>query len=248
MFDQKAQEQLGYYVYALFDSGTPNWPFYIGKGRGNRVFAHAKGDTVTQTEDEPLGERLQCIVDIKTAGRSVIHKIIRFGLSQEEAFKVEASLIDLVNYIEPDTLKNEISGQGVAEGIYDASDLVFSFAARKLEPECPLLVIKIERKWDELVSRYGSASAIPKEDIYDATKGDWKLSIARAKRAHCVLAVARGLVRAVFVPRGWGDAGYENRKIMTGQSDSSQFENCVGKSVAYLFERGSQNPVRYLQC
>lgn len=248
MFDNKAQERLGYYVYALFDSAESNMPFYIGKGCGNRVFAHAKGDRMTQGDDEPVSAKLQLIAEIKNAGRSVIHKIIRFGLSEDEAFKLEASLIDIVNHIRPDTLKNEISGQGVAEGIYDATDLAFSLAAKEIEPDRPLLVIKIERRWDALVATYGSATSVPLSVIYDATKGDWKLSTARAGRAECVLAVARGLVRAVFVPSGWTDAGYESRKKMTGVLDSSRFQYFVGTSVAHLFERGSQNPVRYLQC
>lgn len=248
MFDIKAQERLGYYVYALFDSDEPNWPFYIGKGCGNRIFAHAKGEPTPQADDEPISTKLQLIAEIKNANRTVVHKIIRFGLSEEEAFKIEASLIDLANYIRPDTLRNEISGQGVAEGIYDAADLAFSLAAKEIQPDRPLLVIKIERRWDALVSQWGSATAVPVNSIYDAIKGDWKLNIARASRAECVLAVARGLVRAVFIPSGWTNAGYENRKVMTGILDSKQLQHFVGTSVAHLFERGSQNPVRYLQC
>lgn len=249
MFDTKAQERIGYYVYALFDPENRNWPFYIGKGCGNRVFMHARGDDIVQTEDEPLNAKLKLISDIKNAGNTVIHKIIRFGLSEEEAFKIEASLIDLVNHIQPDMLKNEISGQGVAEGIYNATDLAFSLAAVELVPDRALLVIKIERKWEALVSQYGSANDVPLGAIYDATKGNWKLNITRAEKAECVLAVARGLIRAVFVPSGWENVDNGNRKIMKGQPlDSSQFEYYRGKSVAHLFERGSQNPVRYLQC
>lgn len=251
MFDTNAQERLGYYVYALFDPRVPDYPFYIGKGCGNRVFSHAQGDVADQFEDEPLSSKLQVIADIKVNAKSpVIHKIIRFGLSEEEALKVEASLIDLVNYIKPDTLKNEISGQGVAEGFYDAADLALSLNAVELKPDRPLLVIKIERQWDALLLRYDSGTKVERGAIYDATKGDWKLSIARAQRAECVLAVARGLVRAVIVPNGWKDSGYENRKTMTGESEcsSKQFESYVGQSVAHLFVRGSQNPIRYLQC
>lgn len=248
MFDVKAQERLGYYVYGLFDSGTPGWPFYIGKGSGNRVFSHANGEPVARTDDDPLGQKLQHISDIKQAGRTVLHKIIRFGLSEDEAFKIEASLIDLVNHIQPDTLKNEISGQGVSEGFYDANDLATSLCAAELETELPLLVIKIERRWSALVAMYGSGSVVPRDEIYDAIKGDWKLNIGRAQRAACVLAVARGIVRAAFVPSGWTDAGYDNRKTMIGQLDGTEFQCLAGTSVAHLFERGSQNPVRYLRC
>lgn len=247
MFDTKAQERLAYYVYALFDSGDQRLPFYVGKGSGNRVFAHASGD-VAQVDDELLSAKLRLISDIKRDGRTVVHRIVRFGLSEEEALKVEASLIDLVNFIAPDTLKNQVSGQGVAEGFYDANDLALSLSAAELEVSRPLLLIKIERRWSELISQYGSATSVPEADIYAATSGDWKINIARAQRADCVLAVARGLIRAVFVPTGWADTGHEKRKRMAGQLSSSLFEDYVGKSVAHLFERGSQNPIRYLQC
>lgn len=248
MFDLNAQERLGYYVYGLFDSGTPQWPFYIGKGCGNRVFGHANGEQVTTTEDDPLSLKLQHISDIKQAGRTVLHKIIRFGLSEDEAFKIEASLIDLVNHIQPDTLKNEISGQGVSEGFYDANDLATSLCATELTTNLPLLIIKIERRWSDLVANHGSGFAVPRDEIYDAIRGDWKISIGRAQRASCVLAVARGIVRAVIVPSGWTEAGYDNRKKMSGELDAAEFQFLCGSSVAHIFQRGSQNPVRYLRC
>ncbi len=248
VFDNKAQEQLGYYVYALFDPRNPQWPFYIGKGCGNRVFSHALGNEVVQFEDEPLSAKLQLIAEIKNDGLFVGSRIIRFGLSEDEAFKIEASLIDLVNLIQPDILKNEVSGHGVAEGIYDAADLALSLCAKELQPDRPMLVIKIERQWAGLVSKHGSGTKVPREEIYEATKGEWKLNISRAQRAECVLAVARGLVRAVFVPSGWTDSGHESRKKMTGENQHSQVSGYVGQSVAHLFVRGSQNPLRYLQC
>lgn len=248
MFDINAQERLQYYVYALFDSGNPNLPFYVGKGYGNRVFAHAMGEQVTQATDQVISMKNELIAEIKNNGRKIIHKIIRFGLSEEEALNIEASLIDLVNYICPDTLKNEISGQGVSEGIIDADDLAFSLSAQEMESDIPILVIKIERRWSELLMQFGSAVNIPVDEIFKVTKGDWKINIDRVQRAECILAVARGLVRAVFVPNGWSDAGYENRKFMTGLLDNSRFNHFVGTSVAHLFSRGSQNPIRYLQC
>jgi hypothetical protein len=115
--------------------------------------------------------------------------------------------------------------------------------------DLPILIIKIERRWSELLQEFGAAANVPRARIYDATKGDWRLSRDRAKRATCVLAVSRGLVRAVFVPSDWEDAGYESRRRMTGEGgDPQQHQGFVGTSVAHIFERGSQNPVRYLRC
>lgn len=245
-FDQKTHEELGAYVYGLFDPADPRWPFYIGKGRGNRLFEHARGLPDSVENHAQLSQKLRQINDIRSAGKSVIHKILRFGLTDDEALKIEASMIDLVNYIRPDTLTNEISGQGVAEGFYEAEDLAISLAAQPLISDHRLLVIKIERRWTGLVEKYGSALAVPDDDIYEATKGDWKLSITRAQQAECVISVARGLVRGVFVPTGWEDAGYEDRKRMTGRDNNSAYQSLKNRSVAHLFSRGSQNPIRYL--
>lgn len=248
MFNQHAIEVLGYYVYGLFDPACPDWPFYLGKGCGNRVFNHVAGTEKLRSDDlmSLKNERIQAI---KRSGASVIHKIIRFGLSETEALRVEASLIDLVNHIKPGHLTNLISGHGVSEGIFDTVDLAFALNATELDSEEPLLLIKIERRWGELLDgKNRSASSITRAEIFDAVKGDWVVSVPRANYAKCVLAVARGLVRGVFVPAGWDEAGYENRKYMTGDLGDGGFGGFVGKSVAHLASIGSQNPIRYLRC
>ena len=49
-FRQKVKEPLGYYVYALVDPRNSKI-FYIGKGKENRVFQHAKGALEDILED-----------------------------------------------------------------------------------------------------------------------------------------------------------------------------------------------------
>ena len=256
MFDQKVAEALGFYVYALFgprpQHSDNNWPFYIGKGCGNRVFSHSRGDPIQDVEGAPLSLKQDVIKAIKAdpGNFNVSHKIIRFGLSEDEAFKVEAALIDMVNHVRPDTLLNEISGQGVALGFYDAADLATSLNASELVSELPLLIIKIERQWSNLLAAKKSASLILSSEIYEVMKGDWKLSVARADRAVCVLAVARGLVRAAFVPSPWVDApNSPGRKMMERTTaENSLHSSLVGTSVAHLFKRGAANPIRYFNC
>ncbi|USX11671.1 hypothetical protein NHH88_18370 [Oxalobacteraceae bacterium OTU3CAMAD1] len=251
MFHQDAWPTLGHYVYALFDPNRKNLPFYVGKGVGNRVFAHAQGQMVRLESDDVMSAKQEIIAAILKSGEEVVHKIVRYGMSHEEAIKVEASLIDMVNHIEPEALTNEVSGHGVAEGIRDARDLKTALHAEKLDnfEEIPLLIIKIERKWGELLEKYNdSAASIERSDIFDAVKGNWVLSIKRASQAACVLAVARGIVRGVFVPSGWEESNNKKRKKMAGELDAARYKPFVGKSVAHLYTNGSQNPIKYICC
>ena len=251
MFHQDAWPILGHYVYALFDPNKPNQPFYVGKGVGNRVFAHARGQLTRLESDEFMSAKQEVILQILKAGKEVIHKIVRYGMSHEEAIKVEASLIDMINHIEPGTLKNEISGHGAAEGIIDARDLKSALSAPKLDnlEELPLLIIKIERKWSDLLElNNDSPISINRSDIFNAVKGNWVLSVRRAKEAACVLAVARGIVRGVFVPSDWETVSHNNRKQMIGELDAAEYQYFVGKSVAHFFTNGSQNPIKYICC
>lgn len=249
MFDAKALEQLGSYVYALFDSAEPNWPFYIGKGSGNRVFSHAAGGLADEeVSQEPMSPKAKAIDDIKRNGRQVIQKVIRYGLSPEEALSVEGALIDVVNHIKPETLTNQISSPGAAEGIIDANDLAVALCAEPLSTDLPVLLIKIERRWTKLLTQYSAANAIPPNEIYDAVRGNWKVSIRRAENAQCVLAVARGLVRGAYIARAWDESGEEGRNQFEGVVASEPFKGFIGKSVVSNFVRGSQNPIRYLNC
>ncbi len=249
MFDAKGQEKLRYYVYGLFHPDEPNWPFYIGKGSGNRVFSHAAGQLLEEEfSTDSLSAKAEVIADIKRCGKQVVQKIIRHDLSEKEALLVEAALIDLVNHIKPETLRNQVSGHGVAEGIIDAIDLATALRATPLQTEVRLLIVKIDRRWTKLVSKYEAEHDIPPADIFDAVRGDWKLSVSRANQAECVLAVARGLVRAAFVVDRWYDSGNEQRKRFDGRTAPDRCTDFIGQSVTGLFSRGGQNPIRYLNC
>jgi hypothetical protein len=247
MFSQSTIENLGYYVYALFDPEDEKWPFYIGKGRGNRVFNHVSATGIKISLDEPMSLKEEKINSIAASGKNVIHKIIRYGMSEQEALKVEASLIDLVNHIDPDRLKNLVSGQGVAEGIFETEELKLSLDAEPLETHHPIVIVKIERQWKILLDKRGSANAISHSDIFAAARGNWRVSRSRVSRAECVLIVAKGIVRDVVVPIDWEDVE-SGRRRMTGEKSSHNYKHMISKSVAHLFSAGSQSPLKYLNC
>lgn len=70
-------EALGYYVYLLIDPDTDEI-FYIGKGTGNRIFAHLNEAISQQTENVKL-DRIRAI---HARGKVVRHIIQRHGLTE----------------------------------------------------------------------------------------------------------------------------------------------------------------------
>ncbi len=67
----------------------------MGKGKGNRVFAHMRGEVAAADDDELLSNKLKQLREIRLAGLEVIHVIHRHGIADEKtAYEVEAALID----------------------------------------------------------------------------------------------------------------------------------------------------------
>ena len=104
-FPAGVTEQLNWYVYRLIDPRNGE-TFYVGKGKGNRIFAHAKGDwpgaigeDTGASDDEDKEDasdlKIKRINEIKSVGLEVGHVIHRHGIEREEiAYEVEAALID----------------------------------------------------------------------------------------------------------------------------------------------------------
>lgn len=92
MFDERTKEHLKSYVYLLIDPVTDE-PFYVGKGKNDRVFDHINQEIKEETENLKYQE-IQRI-----GSENVKHIIVRHGLSESAAFAVEASLNDTFRFI-----------------------------------------------------------------------------------------------------------------------------------------------------
>lgn len=76
MFSEEVAAKLHFYVYRLIDPRNGE-TFYIGKGKGNRLFNHARDELGAM--DDILTEKLQRIRDIRKSGFEVAHLIHRHG-------------------------------------------------------------------------------------------------------------------------------------------------------------------------
>ena len=95
-FSNDVIEQIGYYVYRLIDP-RDGQTFYVGKGKGNRVFNHvydALNGHYEENEDA-TSAKIKQIREIRNSGLEVIHIIQRWGIKDEKtAFEVESAIID----------------------------------------------------------------------------------------------------------------------------------------------------------
>lgn len=99
-FSDKVKQKLGYYVYALADP-RDNKIFYIGKGINNRIFQHEE-----KLDNSNKSNRIK---EILSSGNKIKKLIISYGLSEKEAFVAESTLINIMNYIDSQSLTNVVS-------------------------------------------------------------------------------------------------------------------------------------------
>lgn len=191
MFTVDVQQQLQYYVYRLIDPRNGQ-TFYIGKGKGNRVFAHVQGALkgFWEKEEDEVSAKIQQIRDIHAAGLSVIHVIQRFGLTEKEAYEVEAALIDCFP-----GLTNLQRGHGDDRGVCNADVLQRELSCEEFQEREDLdyLIIKVSK--ESVEANNGS--------VYDAVRRYWKVRMEKVRHYPIVLGVVHGIVRGVFAVDHW---------------------------------------------
>lgn len=213
MFTSEVIEQLQYYVYRLIDPRNGQ-TFYVGKGKGNRLYAHINdalknfdGENYLDTDEDEVSAKIQQIRDIKKSGLEVIHVIQRYGLTNKEAFEVEAALIDCYA-----GLTNIQGGFAPERGVNNAEVLQRELSYETFEDidDLKYCIIKIN---DRHLSEHGS--------VYETVRKHWKVNYNRIIKIPYVLASNNGVVVDVFQADKW----YES-------------EDCPGR---YMFD-GKQAP------
>lgn len=234
-FPRSVIEKLGYYVYLLVDP-TTNKIFYVGKGTGNRIFSHVNSAIASPLEND----RLDKIRLIQAQGLQVTHSIIRHGLTENEAFEVEAALIDLIDIRE---LTNVVIGRGSdSRGLMSITDIIAKYLAPEIDITEPAILITVNRLFRRNMSE---------DEIYEITRGNWVVGVRRNK-AKYALCIFNGTVRQVYEIQRWfpvkarhQDSRKQNRWRFDGIV-AQNLQHYIGGNVEKYV--GAQNPIRYVNC
>ncbi len=236
-FSQKTREALNYYVYCLQDPRS-NHIFYVGKGKDNRVFEHVKW----LLKDAKESDKLIQIKKIIASGDEVKHYIIRHNLTEIEALKVEASIIDVLKYDEFwlwVDLTNIVSGHFSLEWIEKTENIESIYAAEPLDPQKikhKLLVININKTYLE------------EESIYEATRKRWVVGPERANKVDYIISEYRWVTRAIFkTTKPWVKSPFhiKTRRWFEGIEvvDKEILDLYLHKTIEK--KRGTANPIKY---
>ena len=244
-------EKLDYYVYLLIDPEN-NQVFYVGKGIGNRIFAHINA----ALKDEMPSDKLDKIRAIRVNGLEVTHIVHRHGLTEKESFEVEAALIDFIGL---SGLTNQVQGYNSDDrGQMTVAEVISKYQAPVAEIAEPVILITVNRLY-----RRGMSP----EMLYEITRGKWVIGTRRNK-AKYAFAVYKGVIREVYEIERWLPAPIEDTEVKRAwiaensidaevkQKNRWQFEgkvaedlkHYVGTSTENYQVVGAQNPIRYVNC
>ena len=210
-FPTSVHPSIQYYVYRLIDPRNGE-TFYVGKGQGNRVFAHAKAQassfTLESDEDGNIEDeadlKIQRINAIRAAGLEVGHLVHRHGLDEATAKEVEAALIDAYP-----GLTNQVVGIDSDRGCKHVDEIIKQYGAEEFIVDEPLVIISCYKTIEE--------GRTP----YDAARHAWHLNLEKVQ-GRLVLANNRGIIAGAFRPTA--RVGYR-RPVRTSLPGDHHFQS-----------------------
>ena len=206
-------ERLGHYVYQLLHPNTGE-VFYVGKGIGGRMLAHAAWANVAEDEKSEMIRRIR-----EDHGCDPSYRIVSHGLTEESAFLVEAVLIEQIGL---HNLLNRVRGHGHDSMMMTVTDLTARYAAGTVHERDilePTIFVSLNGgRGKDLVGRdpvKGTRRVTSYWDIRDdkaqlqgRTLGIWKVSSFRADKIVRVAGVFAGIVRTCYRVSGWEEADH----------------------------------------
>ena len=190
-FGELVSAKLKHYIYRLIDPRNGE-TFYVGRGQGNRMFAHVAEATGPNSGEEQPDLKLQRIRAIKTSGFDVQHVVHRHGLDERLAREVEAALIDAFPGI-----ANKMGGYDPERGVMHADEIARVYEAPEAVFQHRLLLLSVHHSSGE-------------RDLYQSVRFAWRVTYERAKACEYVAAVRRRLIIGVYKADEWLPATQAN--------------------------------------
>jgi hypothetical protein len=240
-FPKTVANALKYYVYIYIHPITRE-VFYVGKGKGDRVFNHL--------QEEGESQKVRLIQELNSVGLSPEIEILIHGIEDEiTAFRIEAAVIDLLGVHK---LTNQQSGwKSATFGRMTIQQVIATYAKEPTSIAEPSVLIRISQLF-----RYSMSEM----ELYDYTRGYWKINKERAAAAQYAFAVYEGIIQEVYSILQWVDAGstLNTRNDLFPVHGRFEFIGNLAppeirtkykfKSVEHLFQKGNMNPILYVNC
>jgi hypothetical protein len=227
-------KKMGWYVYRLIYPRNGE-TFYVGKGKGSRVLEQKKmNNKAFSIEDDEIDLKFSRIKAIESSGLEVNHVIHRHNIATEDiAYQIEAALIDSYP-----GLTNRIAGHDF--GYYECRHLKQIIDYYKKDDfliEKPLILISINKSLDD-----------PNMNIYDATRGCWKVNPEKVNDYKLVLAHFKGTVIKAYRPKfPWLEKDLERYGFIDTEAEDEIKNKYIQKNVPSIFrKKGAANPIRFL--
>lgn len=238
-------EHLGpFYVYLLIDPRSDQ-PFYVGKGSGLRYLDHG-ADALTHKADpgqtaKVTSRKVALIREIEFQGKPVRIDIVRHRLSEEDAFTVEAALIDVLA-----GLVNDQAGHTSGLGRSRLEELESRYGAPLLTTTEKAILIKLGGWLDDPFPDldrpgYGYRRDMTRDELYRSIRGIWKLDARWVNDYPYVVAVHNRITRGLWRPKRWvhvaGRLAFEGPEITIGSAHEA-FVGVLGRRIPELREDG----------
>ena len=239
-FSSEVISKLKYYVYLISDPSNGEI-FYVGKGKGNRVFSHFK--------ETGGSEKINKIKEIKDKRLEPKIEILVHGVEDEITIKkIEAAIIDL---IDKTNLTNKIGGYESSDfGRMDINQINAKYSSKKASINEKVVLIKIQKTF-----RYNMTP----QELYDNTRGVWIISEERRKKTKYAFAIYDDVIQETYEIQSWFEAGSTfasgrkdidrwkkvKRYEFVGNISTEMRKKYLHKSVDEYFTMHNQNPMRY---